>query len=160
MGAAMTTEYQQSASDSLSADAIASFRLFEQLTGSKPRWGFLDDNNEVVRCWMSDLLARCKSNDPLCIRRVSRDYVRGQYLVSTVFLGLDHGYGTRPRWFETMVFRNWRELHATRYETYLSALDGHELIVHELTARVGWARWLGYSQGHLRKIERERKERA
>ena len=28
----------------------------------------------------------------------------GPLHVSTVFLGIDHGWGDKPRWFETMIF--------------------------------------------------------
>lgn len=51
-------------------------------------------------------------------------------VVSTVFLGLDHGYDGVPKWFETMVFNHpsgndW----TTRYTTYDEAVEGHERIV-------------------------------
>ena len=64
----------------------------------------------------------------------------GPLHVSTVFLGLDHGWGDHPRWFETMVFGDrdvmWsfagrKRLFRTtldyqrRYETWAEAEAGH-----------------------------------
>ncbi len=36
-------------------------------------------------------------------RRVAETFV-GDVRISTVCLGLDHGFGGQPEWFETMVF--------------------------------------------------------
>lgn len=57
-------------------------------------------------------------------------------LVSTIWLGLDHGYAGKRRIFETMVFpidkggevSNWGELDAERYSTEEEAKAGHELM--------------------------------
>jgi hypothetical protein len=46
-------------------------------------------------------------------------------LISTVFLGLDHGYGGKHLWFETMVFRDRHDIYCKRYETWDEALAGH-----------------------------------
>jgi hypothetical protein len=56
-----------------------------------------------------------------------------QYTVSTVFLSIDHGFGEKPMWFETMVivkddsekgehFADYQK----RYETWEEAVQGHE----------------------------------
>jgi len=37
-------------------------------------------------------------------RRIGYDEIEG-FVVSTIFLGVNHGFGRRPLWFETMVFR-------------------------------------------------------
>ena len=65
----------------------------------------------------------------------------GPLHVSTVFLGIDHGWGDKPRWFETMIFGDrdvmWRlgrhkRLFRTtldyqrRYETWKEAEIGHK----------------------------------
>jgi hypothetical protein len=61
----------------------------------------------------------------------------GKYLVSTVFLGLDHGWEGDPLWFETMVFNTggatpWLDLGMHRYRTYDEAVVGHASMVKEV----------------------------
>lgn len=55
---------------------------------------------------------------------------QGDYIVSTVFLGLDHGFGDTPLWFETMIYKDENKGHfldyQERYETYEEAVKGHE----------------------------------
>jgi len=57
----------------------------------------------------------------------------GLYRVSTVWLGLDHGFGwggPRPVIFETMVFGPaWHDLDCRRYCTEVDAAAGHQEIV-------------------------------
>lgn len=77
---------------------------------------------------------------------VGSDYV-GPFWVSTVFLGLDHGFvpwdGPQPVLFETMVFprteqddpkdkANWRDEIMQRYCTLEQAEAGHKAIVESL----------------------------
>jgi hypothetical protein len=71
-------------------------------------------------------------------RIIARSYV-GPCLVSTVFLGLDHGWSNRvPILFETMVFDKPRldketsDLDCRRYATRSEALIGHNKIVKQL----------------------------
>lgn len=61
-------------------------------------------------------------------RRVARTKI-GSCLISTVWLGIDHGY-EEPLIFETMVFPESEEQH--RYTTEEEALAGHQRIVEEL----------------------------
>lgn len=80
------------------------------------------------------------------LRIVGRDEVRTPdgatvYLVSTVFLGLDHGIGY-PLLFETMVFdqsptsdRPWTDLDAQRYSTRDVALAGHAAMLAKWRAK-------------------------
>lgn len=52
--------------------------------------------------------------------------------VSTVQLPIDHGFGGKPLWFETMVFpspADSTDLDCERYETEEEALKGHEEMV-------------------------------
>lgn len=56
--------------------------------------------------------------------------------MSTVFLGMDHGYawmdrqpGYRPLLFETMVFGGALDSHQQRYSTWAGAEYGHEKVV-------------------------------
>jgi len=58
-------------------------------------------------------------------RQVAHDRV-GDVRVSTVFLGLDHGYGDGPPvLFETMIFGGPHDQYQERYSTWEEALDGH-----------------------------------
>lgn len=72
-------------------------------------------------------------------RVVGKDDV-GPYLISTVFLGLGHGFGNGRRLFETMVFmpqsqNPWREHDVARYETRQQAIEGHAAMVAKWTAK-------------------------
>ena len=55
----------------------------------------------------------------------------GKVLVSTVFLGIDHGFhpGRPPVLFETMVFGGPLDQEQERYETKAQAEQGHRLWV-------------------------------
>lgn len=65
-------------------------------------------------------------------------------IVSTVRLGIDHGYGGVPLWYETMVFAhdgtditNWNELDSERYTTESEARAGHAEVVTRWRTRSG-----------------------
>jgi hypothetical protein len=67
-------------------------------------------------------------------QQVAADHV-GEVLVSTVWLGLDHGWlDTPPIIFETMVFgaEQTGDDEQHRYSTEAEALAGHQRIVEEL----------------------------
>jgi hypothetical protein len=58
--------------------------------------------------------------------------------VSTVWLGLDHGFGSGPPViFETMVFGGPLDQEMERYCTWESAVTGHEFMVMRLTSLAG-----------------------
>lgn len=58
-------------------------------------------------------------------RHVADDYVNG-VRVSTVFLGLDHSWGSGPPiLFETMIFGGWFDGWQRRYATWDQAETGH-----------------------------------
>lgn len=65
-------------------------------------------------------------------RKVARDQV-GEADVSTVFLGLNHGFGGRPLYFETMLFatnpEDPRDGSTWRYQTWDEAAAGHAAVV-------------------------------
>jgi len=79
-------------------------------------------------------------------RQIKRDEVQG-FLVSTVFLGLDHSFGddAPPLWFETMVFRlsedgfKGRDTYeCERYTTLEEAHAGHAEICKKVrTGEIG-----------------------
>jgi len=79
----------------------------------------------------------------ICNRRVAETFVgRIRYIkgdrkpvrVSTVFLGLNHGFGGKPLWFETMVFGGKLDQEQDRYETWDEAVAGHEAMVKRVRA--------------------------
>lgn len=84
----------------------------------------LDDAGEPLPCldllewgrWMED------NSDRM---RVLLDELPNDVRVSTVFLGLDHGFGGPTLLFETMVFRG----EQWRYGTRAEALAGHAAAV-------------------------------
>ena len=54
--------------------------------------------------------------------------------ISTVFLGIDHNYGTgKPILFETMIFGGDNDMYCKRYHTYEEAEKGHQKIVRAIT---------------------------
>lgn len=55
----------------------------------------------------------------------------GNLRVSTVRLSVDHGWGGKPLWYETMVFPmdSWGDLDCERYETEEEARIGHDAMV-------------------------------
>jgi len=58
-------------------------------------------------------------------RRVAEDQI-GNKWVSTVFLGMDHGWEGGPLWiFETIVFEGDNEIDIWRYSTWDQAMEGH-----------------------------------
>ena len=62
------------------------------------------------------------------LRRVAKD-VFGDVTVSTVFLGIDHGWHGVPVLFETMVFGGVMDGEQDRYHTRAEALEGHAAVV-------------------------------
>jgi hypothetical protein len=62
---------------------------------------------------------------------IKRDMV-GPFLVSTIWLGIDHNFGSvdgkKPIIFETMVFEppSAHDLHMERYSNEEEAIEGHE----------------------------------
>jgi len=58
-------------------------------------------------------------------RKVASDHI-GDILISTVFLGLDHSYGSGPPLlFETMIFGGPHDQYQERYTTWEEAEAGH-----------------------------------
>lgn len=64
-------------------------------------------------------------------RRVARTE-SGDRLLSTVFLGMDHGYDGKEQWFETCLFHGSDSSVLARYATYDEAVQGHERYCREL----------------------------
>lgn len=70
-------------------------------------------------------------------RRVAATELPGDVLVSTIFLGLDHGWGEGPPvLWETLVFGGDLDGTMDRYTSKEAALAGHECMV-EAARRAG-----------------------
>ena len=73
------------------------------------------------------------------VRRVGYDTV-GVYSVSTVFLGIDHAFGSgAPLLFETMVFPNGDDTDdwgTERYTTWEQAATGHQAMIERCERRI------------------------
>lgn len=94
-------------------------------------WYKLDEFNNTIPCASSSEYCEWERLNPEK-RRIGRDNI-GRLLVSTVFLGLDHGYYGDILLFETMIFNgDGEELYQDRYTTYKDALEQHEEIVKTL----------------------------
>jgi hypothetical protein len=93
------------------------------------KWYILDNNHKPVSKpvleaakWMEDNPNR---------KRVTYDELTDlngdEVHVSTVFLGLDHAYGSsKPVLWETMIFGGKNDQYQERYTSYEDALEGHE----------------------------------
>ena len=65
-------------------------------------------------------------------KRISETTLKDGKWVSTVWLGLDHGFGKKRLIFETMVFpskENMSDLDCDRYSTLKEAIEGHKKMV-------------------------------
>jgi len=67
-------------------------------------------------------------------RRVAKTKLKNGFMVSTVFLGIDHNFSGQenPLLFETMVFpseENFKDLECERYSTKEQAVEGHKKMV-------------------------------
>lgn len=110
-------------------------------------FGILNEKKEVVPVrsmleW-ADWLVSSTEEGRADKRRVAKTSLNG-HCISTVFLGIDHGFLTGPLWFETMVFpegekpivpelggklREYLSEIQLRYATYAEAEKGHQTVV-------------------------------
>jgi hypothetical protein len=97
-------------------------------------WYYLDDSNREVPCHGEDDMRKGWEQKKAGRWRVGRDQV-GDVDVSTVFLGLDHGYmGYGPVCWETMVFGGPHDMYQRRYTSYEGAIRGHARTVEAIKA--------------------------
>lgn len=92
---------------------------------NRPLYYILDENGEPVPTEDMQALGRMFESD----ERIVKKEAIGGYLVSTVFLGIDHSCIGRPRLYETMIFSEEDPLclgYQERYSTRKEALEGHE----------------------------------
>lgn len=99
----------------------------------KPMYFKLDENKKVVPCSMYEFGKQVE--DPRS--RIIGKTQLGPYVVSTVFLMIDHGFGGEKHlFFETMIWSEkdpdaeykFFDNYQWRYETYEEALEGHKTI--------------------------------
>jgi hypothetical protein len=102
-------------------------------------WYILDDQKNPVLCddhaarhrWIASL----PEDQRTSIGCKVDHWTNGDVLVSTVFLGLDHGWNSDvPIVFETLVFGGERDQDGERYATWDEAKAGHARIVQEIVA--------------------------
>lgn len=71
-------------------------------------------------------------------RDIAVDKIEGEEItVSTVFLGIDHGFGGLPMFFETMIFGGRHDGYQKRYATIEEAKAGHARAVALATKEAG-----------------------
>lgn len=83
--------------------------------------------------WPIDLMQYVHLMDDRDYREVEQTDI-GDVLVSTVWLGLDHGLGDAVLIFETMVFGGDLHLEQHRYPTEEQARAGHAEVVERVEA--------------------------
>ena len=90
--------------------------------GIPSRAPFIEIENGKLNPEYAEYLGWLDSN-----RRLTSSYLKG-YLVSTVFLGLDHSFGdSAPILWETMIFNNEGDsVYCERYGSQADALIGHK----------------------------------
>lgn len=96
----------------------------------------LDEHNNPVPC---DIFTWGKFFETE--RRIVRQEQVGEYWISTVFLGIDLGWGHGPPvLFETMVFLNdWGGIDQDRCCTWAEAMWMHQVFVARYTTRLASA---------------------
>lgn len=106
---------------------------------SSPKWhvGHWDKDGNPI-----PLLVWARLLEDMNYRRVGLDTVKYGFRVSTVWLGIDYGFGARKLIFETMVFppHDTRSLYCKRYGTLNEAAKGHAKIINLLknAKRISW----------------------
>ncbi len=88
-------------------------------------WYKLDENNIPIECNIREHIAWLDKNPE---RKAVKQNDIGNIYVSTVFIGLDHGWKTGiPVLWETMIFGGKYDGYQKRYTSHEDALIGHEI---------------------------------
>ena len=106
--------------------------ILEEMHQRLSRCFYALEGREVVKSNMTQWASMMEETNSE--RFLSRDTIRPQVEVSTVFLGLDHSLGRAdvPILFETMVFGGKCAGQAQRYTDFDDAIQGHQHVVREL----------------------------
>ena len=89
----------------------------------KPRDKYiLDKEKNIIPADLMEWATFFETND----RIVKQEEIDGKF-ISTVFLGLNHDFSGRgkPLIFETMIFKDGKEVYLNRYSTWKEAEEGH-----------------------------------
>lgn len=112
-------------------DDLGAVERYAQETGVDLGWYVLDDDHVPRRATMTEWGAW---REDFSRSIVAKDRI-GDVEVSTVFLGLDHGYsGGPPVLFETMIFGGPMTHYQWRYRTWERAAAWHALVVEAIRA--------------------------
>lgn len=98
----------------------------DQILAEK-RYRILDENKDLVPATVLEW-ANFYENTSRMVRRTNLNR-RKHIFVSTVFLGMDHGFSGEALWFETMIFGTSMDQDMFRYPDWKSAVLGHERAV-------------------------------
>jgi hypothetical protein len=102
----------------------------ERLRERPSLWFKLDDNKNVIPATLEEFEQMARHPEMRIVGKTKE----GPYVVSTVFLMIDHGFGGSSLFFETMIWSEKTEKHSffdyqVRYATYQEALAGHQAVV-------------------------------
>lgn len=87
-------------------------------------WYILDSNNKPVAKPTLEVAEWLQNNQD---RKIIKQEHIGDIFISTVFLGLDHAWGSNiPVLWETMIFGGEHDQYQERYTSYEDALEGHK----------------------------------
>ncbi len=87
-----------------------------------------------MNCYTLDKQKNVILTDTPNMESIARTHLQ-RCVVSTVFLGIDHSYGTgtRPILFETMIFNSeGKDIYCNRYSSYDMAICGHNMAIDAL----------------------------
>lgn len=100
----------------------------------RPLYYLLDENKNIIPLSSFEEFVESKIYNG--INRIIRHTYLGKILISTVFLGIEHGFlEIEPVLFETMIFMNGEDdphnldQYQERYKNYKDALKGHRRAV-------------------------------
>lgn len=103
----------------------------------RSRYGILGKNKNVIPLDDSRILISLYESEEGVKERIVAKTEVPDGEVSTVFLGINHGYGEKDLWFESMFFATVLDHpldnDCERYETYQEALAGHEAMVRKVS---------------------------
>ncbi len=96
---------------------------------------YILDGKTPVTCEVLEWAKWFGKND----RKVNHTEI-GNFIISTVFLGLDHRFGCKSEWlpilFETMVFEGGACADMDRYSSWEQAEEGHDRMVEKVKQQI------------------------
>lgn len=102
---------------------LSAYPALNEFMNKKDKF-ILNDNNEVIPATLLEWGQFLESS--AARRRIARDEVNG-FLISTVFIGLDHSFDNTLDIFETMIFKGDKsECYCDRYSNWKDAEEGHK----------------------------------